>query len=322
MGNFIRVHLPEIEPIFLVSSYAAPLVAHHDPPFQYVIWSHEIDTLRGYDAIIHVFPRNSIAWAALRAKIPRRVGTSRRWYHWLTCTHRPSVSRRFSGKHEAALNLALLAPLLPSELRPAVQNMTWQDVLPYRARLRPIAALPAFIAQAMDSDRLPIILHVGSAGGSPLWKHWQSLALLLIARFPHALLIFTGGPHEKPFIQAITDNLPEGASLDTAGKLSLDELITLIAQTALLIAGSTGPLHIAAALDTPCIGLFPATPEMGPWRWRPLTASASVLYTEVSCSKCSPTNCHCLVLIQPAQVIEQVEMILSHHLTAPKDLPS
>ena len=37
------------------------------------------------DAMLHVFPRPDIARAALVAGIPLRIGTSHRWYHWLTC---------------------------------------------------------------------------------------------------------------------------------------------------------------------------------------------------------------------------------------------
>ncbi|MCX7651861.1 MAG: glycosyltransferase family 9 protein [Bacteroidia bacterium] len=310
MGNFIQKHLPEIEPIFLVSSYAAPLVARHDPPFQYIVWSKGV-SLKGYDAIIHAFPRSSIAWAALRVGIPVRVGTRRRWYHWLTCTHRPSISRRFSGRHEAALNLALLAPLLPAELRSAVLDMSWEQLLPYRARLRTAALFPSFLTHLASSDRPSVVLHIGSGGGAPLWPHWQSLAQLLIERFPRALLIFTGNDREKSLIEGVVRGVSRDSYIDTAGKLSLDELISLIAHAALVIAGSTGPLHIAAAVSTPAIGLYPATAAMGPWRWRPLSPLTSVLSQNVMCAKCEFANCHCLARIRPTQVIELVETIIA-----------
>ena len=40
----------------------------------------------------------------------------------------------------------------------------------------------------------------------------------------------------------------------------------------LFVAGSTGPLHIAAALDVPTIGFFPAHRSATPLRWRPLNS--------------------------------------------------
>jgi ADP-heptose:LPS heptosyltransferase len=39
----------------------------------------------------------------------------------------------------------------------------------------------------------------------------------------------------------------------------LDELTALLRRCSLMIAGDTGPLHLAAALGTPCLGLFGPT---------------------------------------------------------------
>jgi ADP-heptose:LPS heptosyltransferase len=43
-----------------------------------------------------------------------------------------------------------------------------------------------------------------------------------------------------------------------------------MANAALFVAGSTGPLHIAAAMDVPTVGFFPAHRSATPLRWRPL----------------------------------------------------
>ena len=36
-------------------------------------------------AIIHVFPHKMLARLAQQARIPVRIGTRSRWWHWLTC---------------------------------------------------------------------------------------------------------------------------------------------------------------------------------------------------------------------------------------------
>lgn len=59
-----------------------------------------------------------------------------------------------------------------------------------------------------------------------------------------------------------------------ADSLDLPDLARSIACAKLFIAGSTGPLHIAAALDVPTVGFFPANRSATPLRWKPLNSEA------------------------------------------------
>ena len=54
-------------------------------------------------------------------------------------------------------------------------------------------------------------------------------------------------------------------------------MIALISKVKLLIANSTGILHIAAALDIPVVGLYPNTPHLSQKRWGPYSEKAVVL---------------------------------------------
>ncbi|MCX8112353.1 MAG: glycosyltransferase family 9 protein [Bacteroidia bacterium] len=310
MGNFIRQHVPDAEITFLVSQYAAPLVALHVPLFPYLIWQKGVN-LAGFEALIHVYPRWTIAWAGCRAGLPRRIGTSRRWYHWLTCTDLPPVKRRRSSKHEAALNLELLAPLLSPELQKKIFTLRWEDLLAYRARLSATESLPDSILQKLQAHSLRIILHTGSGGGSPKWHHWERLAHLFASTLPQALLILTGIASEKPYLQHLQSAVPKASWLDTAGTLSLRELVSLIAQTHLVVAVSTGPLHIAAALDVPTIGLYPPAAAMSPTRWRPLSRYSVILSRTYSCTRCKPASCPCLNSISPEEVLQAAQELLS-----------
>jgi ADP-heptose:LPS heptosyltransferase len=44
----------------------------------------------------------------------------------------------------------------------------------------------------------------------------------------------------------------------------------VIANSALFLAASTGPLHMASALDVPTVGVFPARRSNTALRWQPL----------------------------------------------------
>ena len=62
--------------------------------------------------------------------------------------------------------------------------------------------------------------------------------------------------------------------VNTTGKLSLPQLLSLISACDGLIASSTGPLHMAAGLGVPCTGLYADEAPMWPERWHPLGAQA------------------------------------------------
>ena len=70
-------------------------------------------------------------------------------------------------------------------------------------------------------------------------------------------LIIWGNETEKVIAEEIKDLSP---NIHTIDKLSLDGLISLIAQVDLVIGSDTGPTHMAWALNIPSITLFGPTP--------------------------------------------------------------
>jgi heptosyltransferase-2 len=82
----------------------------------------------------------------------------------------------------------------------------------------------------------------------------------------------------------------------------------LLRDADLFIGNDSGPLHLAALLEVPLIGLFgPASPELT----APLSARGSFLYHQVACSPCSQTVCimpdnSCMRRITPEDVLTAV----------------
>jgi heptosyltransferase-1 len=92
------------------------------------------------------------------------------------------------------------------------------------------------------------------------------------------------------------------------------DLVSLARAAALMISGDTGPMHIAAAVGTPIIGIFgPTDPRRnGPWAEHDLTASR---YHECVCHyqrKCRISG-WCLLDIAPREVMALVEKRLASH---------
>ncbi len=221
------------------------------------------------DVIIHVFPRAAIARAARAARIPLRIGTSHRWFHWLTCNGLEHFSRKRSSLHEAQLNVRLARRLLGTSI-PSLA-----ELLPLTA-ISPRVAVPSEIAGQLLDDRFKLVLHPGSSGSAREWPlaHWKRLAESLDS--DRVQLIVTGSASEGAALREWLGSLPLSV-LDVTGRLDLAELIALLARVDGLVAASTGPLHLAAAVGTHALGLFPSTPPIHPGRWAPLGPRAEVV---------------------------------------------
>ena len=95
---------------------------------------------------------------------------------------------------------------------------------------------------------------------------------------------------------------------DLTGKLSLSELISFINTCDGLVAASTGPLHIAAALGKRAIGIYAPMRPIFPQRWAPIGKNADYLVLDKQCEACRKTmDCECIRSIRPEAVVEMLE---------------
>ena len=96
--------------------------------------------------------------------------------------------------------------------------------------------------------------------------------------------------------------------INMTGKLSLQQFIAFIDHCDVLIAASTGPLHIASALGKKAIGLFAPMRPIHPGRWKPIGAKANYLVLNKDCNDCRKTmDCHCIREIKTIDVINVID---------------
>ena len=96
---------------------------------------------------------------------------------------------------------------------------------------------------------------------------------------------------------------------DLTGKLTLPEFLTLIGSCDALVAASTGPLHLTAALEKKAIGLYAPMRPIFPKRWAPLGINASYLVIDKECSSCRKSmDCACIRAIRPEEVKARIDM--------------
>ena len=111
----------------------------------------------------------------------------------------------------------------------------------------------------------------------------SALVELLIER--HDLTVFfTGTQREKEFIERIIGGiLNKKKVMNLAGALNLWEFMELLKQSRLLIAGDTGPVHLAASLGVNAAVLYGPT---SPRRYGPLNENSVAFYKNIDCSPC------------------------------------
>lgn len=153
-------------------------------------------------------------------------------------------------------------------------------------------------------------MHPKSGGTSREWpiEHFAALIQGLPAQRFNVLV--TGSPAEAEQVRAsLPMNLP--AVHDVMGRLSLAELIALIHRADGLLAASTGPLHIAAAMGKHALGLYAPLRSKRASRWGPLGAKARVFQLDHDCSICRRSKiCACTRRIGPTEVSDYLHSLV------------
>jgi len=304
LAGWLKAKYPQSEVYFLGRTYTKSVIEASQHIDGFLNWDElkkskeALSTFKSFDfqTVFHVFPSQEIALLCKKAGIPQRIGTSHRWYHWLTCTEKIDFSRKNSDLHEAQLNFRLLG-LKGTTLPPLA------DLAGYYG-MRKSPKIPPDFKKLLSVDKLNIILHPKSKGSAREWSldNFKTLIELADGRFQ---FFITGGPDEVEPLREWAQGLKGVIFL--AGSLSLEEFIPFISACDGLIAASTGPLHLAASLGIHALGIFPPIKPMDPSRWAPIGKKASYHVAAKSCSDCRRLpSCACMDLVTPESVFESL----------------
>lgn len=208
---------------------------------------------------VFFFPRPGLAFSAFRAGIRERAGTAYRWYSFLF-NRRVKIHRRGNVRHEAEYNMDMLepfgikpdysAPLIPPVISPGDENRA-------RVALSRAGGKPGWVA-----------IHPGSLGSaqnaSPEW--YGRLAAEL--EFAGTQVLFTGTPGERELVERAVSvaGLSMSRFVEPPG---LRVLGALLKMSSGFVGPSTGPLHVAASVGIPVVGIYPRIHSQSPVRWGP-----------------------------------------------------
>lgn len=315
--GIIKKHYPNSKVSILLRNYTKDLAESYPGLDNIIVLKEEngntflTDNIKeikkhGFDSCIIVYPTFKIALILFLSRIKERIGTGYRWYSFLF-NKKIFEHRKFGEKHELEFNVAMLRNF-------GINDKIDEDSVSFNIQIRQESE--QYVDEILkDSDykkEIPtVIIHPGSAGSAvdlPLSK-FKDLASTM-ARQLKSNIILTGSESEKHICEQINE---ENHLINLAGKFNLSQLIALINKSDIVIANSTGPIHIAAALNKNVIGFYPKIAACSPRRWGPYTNKKVLFTPELDCSDCTRKQCeelNCMNSIDINKVFDAVKKIL------------
>ena len=268
---------------------------------------------RGFDAAIvcTVYTQSALPAALLchLAGIPLRLAHCRENPYGLLTDWLPEPEPEEGVRHEVRRQLDLVAAV---GAKARAKGLAVEVPDSARRRVAELGFAP---------DQRWVVVHPGSSAPSRSYPATAWAEACRELEHEHGIaVVLTGGADEMGLTTSIRDRAGAGVSL--AGTLDLAELAALLEAAPLLLAGNTGPVHLAAAVGTPVVDVYALTnPQHTPWG-----VPSRVLFQDVPCRWCYRSVCpeghhHCVRGVAPREVVDATLALLRGERLPPVTLP-
>jgi ADP-heptose:LPS heptosyltransferase len=270
MAFYIKQIFPNAEIFFLGKSYTKDIIARclwvdrfiNADDFQTLAEAKEMIAALHLDVVVFALPDKFWMKVSHLASIPMRIATGHRLASWRWATHRPMFGRKNSDLHEAQLNLKLLVPLGFKDT-PSIEELGELNLLSFKT----------------TEKRRRLIIHPFSQGSALNWGLNQYDELVGLLKEEDWEMVISGTAKDA---QRLSDF--NGVHLNSipsvCGQFDLGAFMDYIADSEMLLACSTGPLHIAAAAGIKSVGLYVDRRPIHPGRWSPIGRQVFIVKEE------------------------------------------
>lgn len=224
-----------------------------------------------FDAVITLFSTTRIGFLLYLARIPFRLAPATKIAQ-LFYNQRLRQRRSRSEKPEYAYNADLVKYFLTAKKIPVAA-----DPLPplLQFNVENIQHIKNEFCKTNNinhSDRL-IFLHPGSGGSANNLSIRQYAQLVRLLKSSHGFtVIITAGPSEIEAASHLSSLIPDTQHVVYRSTNGLRHFAEHIQFADVFISGSTGPLHIAGALNVPTAGFYTRRQSATSLRWQTLNS--------------------------------------------------
>ncbi len=225
-----------------------------------------------YDVSISLFSEARTSIALWLAGIKTRIGPASKLAQ-LFLNKKLRQKRSLSLKPEYEYNLDLVKHYIrlnndsPVDIPPPPYlSFRQNEVRPLKDKL--------IKEKAIADDSRIIIIHPGT-GGSAINLSLEQYAELIdnIARQSNAYFVITAGPGEIQIAEKLSNLLKETKHHIHSSTVGIIDFCKYISIADVFISGSTGPLHLAGALNLQTAAFYPARQSATSLRWQTLNST-------------------------------------------------
>lgn len=297
-----------VAPILNANPFIEQVLTVNDSSSYYEIYQ-KIKNLN-FDAALVLQDQPKLSWALMVAGIGYRVGPYSKMFSYGYFNRGLKQKRSQARFHEAQYNLALADYFLTS-LNLKKNEVTREPCLPRVMFNANQAQVPAKVL-----GRRRVIIHAGMGGSALNWPraHYRELVKRL-RELSQIELFLTGSNGEAPMVAELQRLAPQAQVW--VGR-SLNDFCALIASADVMIAPSTGPLHLASALKIKTISFYPPIQVQSARRWGPYApgheAEHKIFIPKVVCPqkyKCALSNCEYYDCMQQLEVDEVLATVIN-----------
>jgi len=222
-----------------------------------------------FDLSISLFSETRTSVALWLAGVKLRIGPATKIAQ-VFLNNRLRQKRSESSKPEYEYNLDLIkhyirqnGDTLHTEPEPPFLNFGKNEIKQLRDQLKE--------KHAITEEQKVIIIHPGTGGSAINLSSKQYAELVrLLSKKSDTYFVITAGPGELSHAQELSrqlENIKHHIHESTTGIINFCKFIN---SGDIFIGGSTGPLHIAGALDVCTVAFYPTKRSASPIRWQTL----------------------------------------------------
>ncbi len=166
-------------------------------------------------------------------------------------------------------------------------------------------------------SQLFVAVSVGTKMQSKDWgvENWGGVLERIHAEYPGYGLALVGAGSEASASEKAARRWG-GKLVNLCGALTPRETAAVLERATLFLGHDSGPMHLAEAVQTPCVAVFAALRPPGVWF--PYGRQHRVVYHKVECANCGLDTCivqgkKCITSITVDEVMKEVQHLLGAH---------